>query len=60
MVLTLMVQKEWALFLVVVPRKPVAYNDGLLWLNLGLLWCIVAYDFGQLGFPGRSKAGAGS
>ena len=32
------------------PGKPVAYNYGLLCLNNGLLWSIVACDFGLLGF----------
>ena len=35
-----------------VPGKPVAYNDGLLSVNCGLLWDIVAYFFGLLGVPG--------
>ena len=36
------------------PGKPVAYNDGLLWLIDGLLYGIVACCFGLLGFPGTS------
>ena len=35
-----------------VPGKPVAYYKELLWLICGLLWGIVAYSFGLLGFPG--------
>ena len=35
------------------PGKPVAYNYGLLRLNSGLLWGMVAHDFWLLGFPGR-------
>ena len=34
------------------PGKPVAYNSGLLSVNSGLLWSIVAYYFGLLGVPG--------
>ena len=37
-----------------VPGKPVAYNDGLLSMNYGLFWGIVACYFGLLGFPGRT------
>ena len=32
--------------------KPVAYNFGLLSVNCGLLWGIVAYYLGLLGAPG--------
>ena len=35
-----------------IPGKPVAYNCGLLWLTYGLLYDIVACDFGLLGVPG--------
>ena len=35
------------------PGKPVAHNLGLLCLNDGLLWGIVAQYFWLLGFPGR-------
>ena len=34
------------------PRKPVAYNSGLLSMNYRLLWDIVAYFFRLLGVPG--------
>ena len=34
------------------PGKPGAYNYGLLSVNSGLLWGIVACYFGLLGFPG--------
>ena len=33
------------------PGKPVACNYRLLCLDYGLLWAIVAYDFGLLGTP---------
>ena len=36
------------------PGKPAAYNNGLLSINYGLLWGIVAYCFRLLGFPGTS------
>ena len=32
-----------------------AYNSGLLSMNYGLLWGIVAYFVGLLGVPGKSK-----
>ena len=35
-----------------VPGKPVAYNSGLLSMDYGLLWGIVASYFGLLGLPG--------
>ena len=35
-----------------VPRKPVADCYGLLSMNSGLLWCIVAYYFRLLDVPG--------
>ena len=38
------------------PGKPGACNDGLLRLNNGLLWGIVACCFGLLGLPGRRWA----
>ena len=34
------------------PGKPVAYSDGLLLMDYGLLWSVVAYHFRLLGFPG--------
>ena len=34
------------------PGEPVASNYGLLSMNSGLLWGIVAYYFRLLGFPG--------
>ena len=34
------------------PGKPVVCNYGLLSINSGLLWSIVACCFGLLGFPG--------
>ena len=37
----------------VVPGKPVAYNNGLLSINYGLLWSIVACCFELLGVPAR-------
>ena len=46
------------------PGKPVAYNNGLLWLLYGLLWLlygllwgIVACYFGLLGVPGTNWGG---
>ena len=36
-----------------IPGKPVAQNCGLLSVNNGLLWGIVAYYFRLLGVPGR-------
>ena len=41
------------------PRTPapvVAPHLGLLGLNGGLLWGMVVYSFGLLGFPGRSTS----
>ena len=38
------------------PGKPVAYNNGLLSINHGLLWSIVACFFGLLGVPGGMQA----
>ena len=35
-----------------VPGKPVAHNYKLRSMDYGLLWGIVAHDFGLLGFPG--------
>ena len=35
-----------------IPGKPVACNHGLLSVNYGLLWGIVASYFGLLGVPG--------
>ena len=35
-----------------VPGKPVAYHNGLLSINYGLVWGIVACCFGLLGVPG--------
>ena len=35
------------------PGKPVACNYGLLSVNYGLLWSIVAYFLGLLGVPRR-------
>ena len=40
------------------PGKPVAYNYGLLSINYGLLWGIVASFFGLLGVPGKGKGGS--
>ena len=34
------------------PEKPVAYNNGLLSMNHGLVQGIVAHSFGLLGLPG--------
>ena len=39
-----------------VPGKPVAYNNGLLSINYGLLWGIVACNFRLLGVPCTLKA----
>ena len=36
-----------------VPGRPVDHNHGLLGIYYGLLWRIVAYYFGLLGFPGE-------
>ena len=38
--------------LINIPGKPVAYNYGLLSVDYGLLWGIVAYHFELLSFPG--------
>ena len=41
--------------MILLPGKPVAHNyGGLLSVNNGLLWGIVAYYFGPLGVPGRA------
>ena len=37
------------------PAKPVAHEYGLLSIIIGLLYGIVAYSFGLLGFLGRTQ-----
>ena len=42
-----------------VPLQPLAQNEnyGPLFINTGLLWAVVAYHFGLLGFPGGHVMG---